>query len=173
MRKLLSYFLLLVVAMHIPAIFAQAPERSAPAFTLAILEDHQFGPGIDRLRVIETNISNDVITEAGCVEARGWLSVSVVYNGIPLEEKDATARHLREAKGGQVCTSERASNEIKPGQSREHWVSVAAKYNVTKPGTYEISVARETYPDHPEKSVTVKSNTLIIVVPEPDEVEPK
>jgi hypothetical protein len=35
------------------------------------------------------------------------------------------------------------------------------------PGTYEIAVTRETDRDHPEKSVTVKSNTLTVVVPQP------
>jgi hypothetical protein len=38
---------------------------------------------------------------------------------------------------------------------------------MTVPGTYEITVTRETDRWNPEKSVTVKSNTLTIVVPEP------
>jgi hypothetical protein len=39
---------------------------------------------------------------------------------------------------------------------------------MTKPGTYTISVSKETFPWNPEKSVTVKSNTITIVVPKPE-----
>jgi hypothetical protein len=46
-----------------------------------------------------------------------------------------------------------------------HWVSLAAKYDVSRPGTYEVTVSRETDPDHPDKSVMVKSNTLTVIVP--------
>jgi hypothetical protein len=46
------------------------------------------------------------------------------------------------------------------------WVS--SEYDLTAPGTYEITVTRETDRWHPERSVTVKSNTITIVVPEPE-----
>jgi hypothetical protein len=41
------------------------------------------------------------------------------------------------------------------------------------PGTYEITVTRETDRWNPEKSVTVKSNTLTIVAPEPSAAAPQ
>jgi len=44
---------------------------------------------------------------------------------------------------------------------------------MTVPGTYEITVTRETDPWNLAKSVTVKSNTLTIVVPEPGADTPK
>jgi hypothetical protein len=44
---------------------------------------------------------------------------------------------------------------------------------MSQPGTYEITVSRETDTGHPDKSVSVKSNTLTIVVPEPEAAEPK
>ena len=44
---------------------------------------------------------------------------------------------------------------------------------MTVPGTYEITVTRETFPWNPEKSVTVKSNTITIVVPEPEANAPQ
>jgi len=34
-------------------------------------------------------------------------------------------------------------------------------------------VTKETFPGQPEKSVTVKSNTITIVVPEPEAAEPE
>jgi hypothetical protein len=51
------------------------------------------------------------------------------------------------------------------------WVST--EYDLTVPGTYEITVTRETDRWHPEKSVTVKSNTLTIVVAEPGASAPQ
>ncbi|MGP8173503.1 MAG: hypothetical protein ACLP7O_03020 [Terracidiphilus sp.] len=179
MRKPAFYFVAMIFAMQSIAAFAQAPRpgeaRPAPGFTLTISEyHHEFGPALNRLSVKETNISNEVITEPGCMERHGLFSVSVVYNGAPLEEKDAPARRLRENQARDMgCTSELGINPIKPGESRTHWVSVAAIYDVSKPGTYEITVSRETDPDHPEKSVTVRSNTLTVVVPEPEADAPK
>jgi len=41
-----------------------------------------------------------------------------------------------------------------------------------EPGTYEITVSRDSDLEHPEKGVTVTSNTLTFVVPEPDAADP-
>jgi hypothetical protein len=43
---------------------------------------------------------------------------------------------------------------------------------MSDPGTYEVTVSRETDPDHPDRSVTVKSNTITITVPEPETEAP-
>jgi len=45
------------------------------------------------------------------------------------------------------------------------WVS--SEYDMTVPGTYEITVTRETDRWNPNKSVTIRSNTITIVVPPP------
>jgi len=163
-----------ILAIQTVALCAQAPQKPEPQFTLTISEyHHEFGPGLHRLTLVETNISKQIITEPGCVETRGWFTVAVLYNGAPLKEKDEAGRRQSETEQGQLCNFGLGINEIQPGESRKHWVSVDAKYDVSRPGIYEVTVSRETDPDHPEKSVTVKSNTLTIVVPEPGETAPK
>jgi hypothetical protein len=59
------------------------------------------------------------------------------------------------------------ASTINPGESGTRYLPFAVDYPLCKPGTYEITVSRESDPEHPEKSVTVQSNTLTIVVPEP------
>lgn len=168
MRKLASHFVVMILAMQAFAAYAQFSEKTEPQFTLTISEVHSvFGPGLDRIDVKETNISKKVIIDPGCIGERGLASVSVLYNGVPLDEKDADRRRRREKYYSQYCTSGGGVNGIKPGEFQEFLVSVAFKYDVWKPGTYDITVTMESDPYHPEKSVTVKSNTITVVVPEP------
>ncbi len=175
MRKLAPYFVVMILATQAFAAYAQSTGMPEPQFMLTISEFHggEFGPGLDRINVKETNISKEVITEPGCMEVRGSFTVSVSYNGAPLDEKDAAARLRSEKKEQRYCTFGSGINGIKPGESREYLVSIAAKYDVSRPGTYEVTVTREKDPDHPDKSVAVKSNTLTIVVPEPDAEAPQ
>jgi hypothetical protein len=167
MRMLMPYFVAMIIATQA---FAQSAEKTEPQFTLTISEYHgEFGPAFDRINVKETNISKYSIHDPGCVERRGWIALSVLYNGVPLEERDAVRRRYWEKQYSQLCTSGGGvSGGIKPGESGEYMVSVAFKYDMSRPGTYDVTVTMESDPKHPEKSVTVKSNTLTIVVPEPD-----
>jgi hypothetical protein len=171
MRKLASYFAVMIFATQAFAAHSQSSDKTEPQFTLTISSYNgaEFGPGLDRILVKETNISNNVIYDPGCLEARGLITVSVFYNGLPLEERDAARRRHWEKHYSQYCTSGGGVNGIKPGKSGEYLVSVAFKYDVSRPGTYDISVTMESDPDHPEKSVTVKSNTITVVVPEPED----
>ncbi|MGA2673138.1 MAG: hypothetical protein ABSE99_07895 [Terracidiphilus sp.] len=169
MKKLALYFLALVLGTQTALVFAQTQEKPVPQFTLTISAYyHEFGPRFDRVSVRVTNTSNKVLLEPGCSDVRGLYVISVTYNGVPLKEKDAAARHRKEAEQSQFCTRELGVNEIKPGASFQRLFSVAERYDVSEPGTYEVAISRETLPDHPEKSVTVHSNTLTIVVPEPE-----
>ena len=103
----------------------------------------------------------------------GLFRVSVFYNGVSMDEKDAAARHRGEAEQAAFASHELGLNPIKPGESFQVFLDLADRYDLSRPGTYEVTVSRETDPDHPEKSVTVKSNTITIVVPEPGETAPK
>lgn len=168
MRKLTLYLLITIVATQISTSVAQSAGKTEPQFTLTISEYHgEFGPALDRISVKQTNISNDVIYDPGCVEVRGWITFSVLYNGAPLEERDVVRRRHWEKHYSENCTSGGGVNGIKPGKSAEYLVSLAFKYDLTKPGTYDITATMESDPSHPEKSVTVKSNTLTVVVPAP------
>jgi hypothetical protein len=182
MKKIALHLLMLLFAMRIVVLCAQTREEPEPGFTLTALENHDVGPRFDRVTVRMTNISNDVITEPGCAQWRGLYVVSVLYNGVPLEEKDTATRRASDAKIAQSCTHELGINKIEPGEHIDHWFDLAYRYDLYKPGTYAITVSKETDPkpdpatpwtylerppgDH-DRSVTVKSNTLTIVVPEP------
>jgi hypothetical protein len=123
--------------------------------------------------VVMKNISSEKIKMPGCESTRGYFTITVSYDGVPLVEKDAAARHRTETEEAQNCTFGAVGGGIKPGDSRMYWVSIRARYDVSGPGVYEVTVSRETDPDHPEKSVTVKSNTLTVIVPEPGEATPQ
>jgi hypothetical protein len=163
-----------ILAMQAIAACAQIPEKVEPQFTLTISEyHHELGPRFNRVSVIVRNISSEVFFEPGCSDMRDLFRVSVFYNGVSMDEKDAAARHRGEAEQAAFCTHELGLNPIKPGESFQVFLDLADRYDLSRPGTYEVTVSRETDPDHPEKSVTVKSNTITIVVPEPGETAPK
>jgi hypothetical protein len=175
MRKAASYFLIAVFATQAAGLFAQTPQKPEPQFALTISEWHEggFPPNYHRLRVIGTNTSNEELTVGGCEVQRGAYRISVVYDGAPLVEKNLAARHQREEDARHnICNHELGINKIEPGGSFEHLVYISGDYDMSKPGTYEVTVSRETDPEHSEKSVTVRSNTLTIIVPEPDASEP-
>jgi hypothetical protein len=120
------------------------------------------------IRVIEINTSNEPLYEAGCWEHQGVFRISVAYNGVHLEERSRAARNRREARSKQTpCMLSLSSAVLNPGESWTRYLVFSADYSLCKPGTYEITVSRESDLEHPEKSVTVKSNVLAITVPEP------
>ena len=175
MKKLSMYVLVSIYAMQMAAVFALTPEKTAPKFTLTLSEWRQGGlpPSYHRLSVIVTNISSEVFLEPGCSDMRDLYHISVFYNGVSLEEKDVEARHRREAEQAQFCTHELGINKIKPGESFQRLLELSAIYEMSNPGTYEVTVSRETDPAHPDRSATVKSNTITIVVPEPETTAPQ
>jgi len=174
MRKLAPYFVVLLFAISTAVLFAQTQEKPKPQFKLAISEyHHELGPRFNRVSVIVRNISSEVFFEPGCSDMRDLFRVSVLYNGVSMDEKDAAARHRGEAEQAAFCTHELGLNPIKPGESFQVFLDLADRYDLSRPGTYEVTVSRETDPDHPEKSVTVKSNTLTVIVPEPREAAPQ
>jgi hypothetical protein len=183
MKKQMKHFFVLLIAMHTVALCAQTREEPEHGFSLTIEEyHHELGPRFDRVTLRIKNNSNDVITEPGCAQWRGLYVLSVLYNGVVLEEKDVASRRASDAKVAQFCTHELGINRIKPGEYRDHWFDLAERYDVSRPGTYTITVYKEMDPKpdpsipgmyleraqgDPDRSETVKSNTLTVVVPEP------
>jgi hypothetical protein len=169
MRKPAFYFTAMILTMCAAVFFAQAQEKPKPQFKLTISDNHSsmFAPPSHRISMMVTNISSEVFIERGCSEMMDIYHISVFYKGVALEEKDAAARHRSEAWQAAHCTWELGSNPVNPGESFQIWFDVGDRYNMSKPGVYEVTVFRETDPDHPEHSITVKSNTLTVVVPKP------
>jgi hypothetical protein len=184
MKNLVPYFLILLFAMPMVPLNAQATEKPVPRFTLTITANKGGMDALGRyvLEVIETNISNEVLHEAQCAPLtfEAGIKVSVVYNGIPLEmDQTRPAAQMitndKDSKGH--CHGRIFLHEIKPGGGPDGAfdgiLNLSLLYNMSKPGTYEVTVFKETFPHNPEKSVTVKSNTLTIVVPEAGAEAPK
>jgi hypothetical protein len=174
MKKLAIYFLVGLLGAQSAASYAQVSEQPAPKLKLAISEERSGGspPTYHRLSVIVTNTSNEIFLEPGCSNVRGLYTISVVYRGAPLAEKDAAAWRRREAAEAAFCTHELGINEIKPGISFQRLLDLSERYDMSRPGKYEITVTRETDPEHLEKSVTVRSNAITIVV-KPEDPGPK
>lgn len=174
MRRLTSFSIVLVVVLQAISLCAQSTGKSEPWFSLEIAEwrHDSFGPGVHRVRVIVKNVSNEDHHLEGCSVSRGYYKISVAYNGVQLEEeKGAAERHLNEAKmRREYCSSSSTSDKFPPGGSTDDYLVVSGpnKYDMSRPGTYEITVSRETLPDDLTNSVTVKSNTITITVLPPD-----
>jgi hypothetical protein len=167
MRKLVPLFVVMIFAMHAVIAHAQTVDKPAPEFTLTLsLGRHggEFSRNTQVLLVTMTNISKEVINNSWCLSFRNMYDLSVVYNGAPVEDTDAQKKYKNFRQAGR-CSGSTVSRLIKPGKTQDD----NFYYDTTKSGTYEFTVTRETYPWEPEKSVTVKSNTITVVVPEPED----
>jgi hypothetical protein len=164
------------------ALLAQSPESKALKFALAIEEkplEAENTPGTHILLVKYTNLSDKVQWDP-CVVSPWEYKLAVLRDGTQVEKKYAyrkkTEEHLPpgaiklELDERKVCS---ATDRLNPGQSVKFSLWVTSNYDMTVPGTYEITVTRETDPWNPEKNVTIKSNTLTIVVPEPGASAPQ
>jgi hypothetical protein len=153
--------------------FAQVSEQTSPRFTLTISlflpAGAPSGPGqpyIRDLKLVETNISNEPIQEAGCWEHQGIYRVTVFFNGHLLKEQDRVARQRREARARMApCKVPVSDAVIPPGKTWTRYLPISSDYPMTEAGTYEITVSRNSDLDNPDTSPVVSSNTLTIVVP--------
>ncbi len=161
---------------------AQTTELPVLKFALTIEEkplEAENSPGTHILLVKYTNIS-DTVQWDPCVVSPWEYKIAVLRDGTPVEKRNAhrteTEEHLPpgaiklELDERKVCS---ATSRLKPDESVRFPLWVSSEYDMTVPGTYDITVTRETDPWNHEKSVTVKSNTLTIVVPEPEADAPK
>jgi hypothetical protein len=182
MRKFATIFSVMLIAMQALAACAQTPESQTLNFTLAIEEkplEAENSPGTHILLVKYTNIS-DTVQRDPCVVSPWEYKLVVLRDGTPAEKRNAHKKKTEEPvppgaiklelDERKVCS---ATDRLSPGQSVKFPLWVSSEYDMTAPGTYDITVTRETDPWNPEKSVTVKSNTLTVVVPEPGAGEPK
>jgi hypothetical protein len=181
MKKFGSHLLVLLFAMPSVVIFAQTTERPKPGFTLSIEEGDlsHLGnyPTHDHvLLVTYTNIS-EVDDIHPRMDSEDMLNMIVLRNGAPAEETDGmrALRKEREdfASGRAVPNSLQKPRPLKPGECIKFPLEISGYFDMTKPGTYTITVNRETFPWETEKSVTVWSNTITIVVPKPKADKPK
>jgi len=167
MRGAFFYLLVPLFVVQTAALCAQTREDSEPRFTLAISEARGFfesAPGVRALDVNMTNTSNEEIREA-CPVVYRMFNLSVTYEGVPMQEKEAVQQHRKRGEFNS-CSSEQLLKPLKPGAHRDSLMYLSDFYDMSKPGAYDITVSKETYPDDPQKSVTVTSNTITMVVTE-------
>jgi len=161
--------------------FAQTQEMKAPTFSLAIEEGQLsaqagYQPNDHKLIVKYTNAS-DGIQNDGCMVTPSAYKILVLRDGVTAEKrkskKQIQVNDEEKGKGVRIKVTltesdscQRFEKGLKPGESVTFPLWVSSEYDMTLPGTYEITVTRETDRWNHEKSVTVKSNTLTIVVPE-------
>jgi hypothetical protein len=163
----------MIFAMQAGILCAQKTEYSDLGFTLAISILYRGGmpPNTHTLEVKLTNTSfverRETITACNSL----WqYNITVVRDGILLEEKDAIQK-IRKQGELERCRGYggfKFLRQIKPGEASIDELPVTDFYDMSRPGTYEISVTEETDPHHPDGSFTVRSNTITIVVPKPE-----
>jgi hypothetical protein len=116
------------------------------------------------------NISSSVIREAKCWPFMGMYNFFVSRDGEPLEGNDEMQR-LQTSRAAVDCPGNETLNEIDPGDIDADDLPVSNFFDISKPGSYEVYVSRETHPRNPAKSVLVESGTLDFVVPTPSSAE--
>jgi hypothetical protein len=167
MRKQVLKLLVAIFALQLIVGICAAQEKTAPGFTLAISEARGFfesAPGVRALDVNMTNTSNEEIREA-CPVVYRMFNLSVTYEGVPMQEKEAVQQHRKRGEFNS-CSSEQLLKPLQPGEHRRSLMYISDFYEMSKPGQYEVTVAKETNPNDPQKSVTVTSNTITMVVTE-------
>jgi hypothetical protein len=150
---------------HPSALLAPVPEK--PGFALSIQEDKEAArtaPGLHRVVVKHTNVSTGAEFDFFYKEALGMYSMTVLRDGVPVAETDAmrALKKYRKADNDYHPPNQRVAQ---PGESWTDALDVSDFYDMTKPGTYQITVTREPLPVDLTYSVPVRSNTITIVVP--------
>jgi hypothetical protein len=170
-NTLAMHLLVLIFVSSATVLFAQTPEEQAAGFTLTLSQSKlRYGvPKAFQVLVVSlTNISQRVIGDTTCSAFGAFYNLKVVYNGVPIEEKEEHRIHRKAMEKG-PCSGSNPGRRANPGQSLDDILY----YETIQPGTYEFTIEREGFPGNPDKSVTVKSNTLTIVVPEPGASAPE
>jgi hypothetical protein len=179
MKRLGICLLMLLFGMQAGVLIAQAPVSTLPTFALVIEEkplSAENAPGTFILLVKYTNIS-DAIQKDDCVVSPAAYKLVVLRDGLPAEKRRPHDQNTEDSPNPKrierplITESDSChgiTRGIDPGKTVKFSLWVSSEYDLTAPGTYEITVTRETDRWHPERSVTVKSNTITIVVPEPE-----
>jgi hypothetical protein len=191
MRRYGWHFLALIFAVQTITLCAQTAERPKPWFSLSIEASDPSHPPThytaDRqvVMVTLTNISDVDETYLCNMEPECGLDMHVLMDGAPAEETEGMrvereirhptkpARQVNGVSAPQWEGSVQAPHTFKPGKGTTFPLAIADYFDMTKPGMYTITVSKETFPDNPEKSVTVWSNTITMIISRPEVVAPK
>lgn len=179
MKRITTHLLALFFAVCAASVPAKSQDKPQPTFSLTIEEQPLSAenvPGTHIISVTYTNIS-DAAQKDDCVVTPWAYQMQVLCDGVPVEKR----KHNDEARKQQdednrpqihVTMTEKDSchgtrDRIPPGKNVKFTLWATAQYDMSEPGAYDITVTRETDPWNPEKGVTIKSNSITIVVPPP------
>jgi hypothetical protein len=168
MRMLPSLFLTVIIATHLTAAFAQENETIEAEYTITLRRwaQGEFPAGFYGVLVELTKTSNESIREKFCPNQNNGYNFSVLFNDVAMEELPRI-QELKKEGALNGCGAHGVMANLKPGDSHPYWMPISNYYDMSKPGTYQITVTRETVPGYLLISTTVKSNTVTIAVPEP------
>lgn len=147
---------------------AQESQKPKPTFVLSIEEDKDaacMNPGFHRLLVKLTHTSIGVEVDQFHEEAEGMYNMIVLRDGLPVKETDAM-RDLRNYRKVDDNPNIRNPRLLKFGESWTTRLDVSDYYDMREPGTYQVTVTRESAPLNLDYSLLVRSNTIAIVVPQ-------
>ncbi len=177
MKRFGAFLLLFIVTFRSGSLLAQTFIGPEPWFTLSISEKQlpdAYAPGTHALDLKYTNVSN-FVQQDNCVVTVGAYRVEVLHDGKPIQKKELMKKpSVRSPDSGRipiqvpstgVVPCGRIIEGIKPGESAKFPLWVSSDFDMTKPGRYDITVIRDVIvPGSPGKKVTVKSNTVTIMV---------
>jgi hypothetical protein len=141
--------------------------KSKPTFTLSIEQDNteaQIAPSAHSVIVTFTNISTSFIVNQFHPEAKNMYNMVVLRNGVPAPESDAM-KALEQYRKVDRNPTIRHPFVLKPGQTLTTSLDVGDYYDMTQPGTYQITITRQSLPLNPAYSTLVSSNTITVAVP--------
>jgi hypothetical protein len=161
----------LAAALIAPTVLAQAQvfqvEKPAPEFALTIRQVGYGGslPGYYSVLVTERNISDTEMVRWACMALEDGLDLVVAYEGVRMPETDAVRRLEQRRKAGGPCGVDSGTYRIAPGKDYLFQLNITDFYDMSRPGTYKITVTKDTAPGNPVMNTVVESNAIMIMVP--------
>jgi hypothetical protein len=160
LRKLARYFLFVVFAMQTLGVHARTTKKPKPGFKLTLAKSSFGGMAPATTQVLEATYINTTWKKdhSDTCASIGAFYLDIVFNGIDVTKDYPQHTGIR---GALPCIGIPSASVLKARQSKHGYLT----YDVSKPGTYEFAVEQDTFPDDPSKNVTVRSNTITVVVP--------
>jgi hypothetical protein len=146
-----------------------AMKKRKPEFSLSIAADSaatKAYPALHRVRVTYTNVSSRIWLNRFRAQTKNMYNMVVTRAGVPVAELPAMKELAQFRKDSLASSYIFHPSSLRPGQSMTTSLDVSDYYDMSQPGTYEITVTRLTQPRFPQASSLVRSNTITITVPE-------
>ncbi|HTW45929.1 MAG TPA: hypothetical protein VMD58_10315 [Acidobacteriaceae bacterium] len=150
-----------------PAVSIVAVVKPEPAFTLNIEADPATArtyPALHRVLVTLTNVSSSILVNQFHTESLNMYNMVVLRNGIPAPETDAM-KALAQYRKVDRFPAIRHPFVLYPGQTYTTSLDVSDYYDMSQPGTYQITITRQSLPLNPAYSTLVRSNSITTTVP--------